>query len=129
MTLQLSYVIMISIFGVSKAYGIVWKAVDRHSGEIVAVKKIFDAFCNATDAQRTYREVAFLQAFSDHENVIKLLNVAKADNNNDLYLVFEYMGKSLSYINFVVDIVLYMGKSLSYINFVVLYTSVRLCAK
>lgn len=35
----------------SQAYGIVWKAVDRQTGEIVAVKKIFDAFRNRTDAQ------------------------------------------------------------------------------
>jgi len=76
-----------------QAYGIVWKAVDRHTGEIVAVKKIFDAFSNATDAQRTYREVAFLQAFADHENVILLINVIRAENNNDIYLVFEYMGE------------------------------------
>ena len=34
---------------------------DRRTGEIVALKKIFDAFSNATDAQRTYREVMFLQ--------------------------------------------------------------------
>lgn len=41
----------IHILGVSQAYGIVWKAVDRQTGEIVAVKKIFDAFRNRTDAQ------------------------------------------------------------------------------
>ena len=81
-----------------------WKAVDRHTGEIVAVKKIFDAFSNATDAQRTYREVAFLQAFSDHENVVQLLNVIKAENNNDIYLVFEYMGEDCScYGNFMMS--------------------------
>ena len=34
-----------------QAYGIVWKAVDRKTGEVVAVKKIFDAFRNQTDAQ------------------------------------------------------------------------------
>lgn len=34
-----------------QAYGIVWKAVDRQTGEVVAVKKIFDAFRNRTDAQ------------------------------------------------------------------------------
>eukprot|EP00076_Gallus_gallus_P037990 XP_025003528.1 mitogen-activated protein kinase 15-like [Gallus gallus] len=37
------------------AYGIVWKAINRRTGEIVAVKKIFDAFRNRTDAQRTFR--------------------------------------------------------------------------
>ena len=44
-----------------QAYGIVWKSIDRTTGEIVALKKIFDAFTNATDAQRTYREIMFLQ--------------------------------------------------------------------
>lgn len=33
------------------AYGIVWKAVDKRTKDIVALKKIFDAFRNQTDAQ------------------------------------------------------------------------------
>ncbi len=32
------------------AYGIVWKAIDKKTKEIVALKKIFDAFHNATDS-------------------------------------------------------------------------------
>ena len=43
------------------AYGIVWRATDRRQQETVALKKIFDAFQNATDAQRTFREIMFLQ--------------------------------------------------------------------
>lgn len=35
----------------SQAYGIVWKAIDKKTREVVALKKIFDAFQNATDAQ------------------------------------------------------------------------------
>jgi mitogen-activated protein kinase 15 len=35
----------------AQAYGIVWRAVDKKTGETVALKKIFDAFQNATDAQ------------------------------------------------------------------------------
>ncbi|KAK3736297.1 hypothetical protein QZH41_020759 [Actinostola sp. cb2023] len=77
------------------AYGIVWKGIDRKTGELVAVKKIFDAFRNQTDAQRTFREICFLQEFGDHENVVKLLNVIKADNDKDIYLVFEYMDTDL----------------------------------
>jgi len=77
------------------AYGIVWKAIDRRSGEVVAVKKIFDAFRNQTDAQRTFREICFLQEFGSHDNVIKLLNVVKADNDKDIYLVFEFMDTDL----------------------------------
>ena len=42
------------------AYGIVWKAIDKRTKEIVALKKNFDAFQNATDAQRTFREIIFL---------------------------------------------------------------------
>lgn len=32
------------------AYGIVWKATVRHTGQTVALKKVFDAFHNDTDA-------------------------------------------------------------------------------
>ena len=83
------------------AYGIVWKAVDKKtrcllprppiqtrpltiSGrrgltgrvplrrrETVALKKIFDAFQNATDAQRTFREIMFLQEMANHENIVR----------------------------------------------------------
>ena len=42
------------------AYGIVWKAIDRKTKTVVALKKVFDAFHNSTDAQRTFREVMFL---------------------------------------------------------------------
>ncbi|XP_051872984.1 mitogen-activated protein kinase 15 isoform X2 [Pristis pectinata] len=77
------------------AYGIVWKAIDRQTGEVVAVKKIFDAFRNQTDAQRTFREILFLQEFGNHGNVIKLLNVIRAANDRDIYLVFEFMETDL----------------------------------
>lgn len=33
----------------------------QHFDSVVALKKIFDAFQNATDAQRTFREIMFLQ--------------------------------------------------------------------
>lgn len=71
------------------AYGIVWRATDKRAKETVALKKIFDAFQNSTDAQRTFREVMFLQEMSGHEHIVTLLNVLKADNDTDLYLVFE----------------------------------------
>ncbi|KAJ1607314.1 SAP+PHD+MIZ domain-containing protein [Cryptosporidium canis] len=77
------------------AYGIVWKSIDRRTGEIVAVKKIFDAFQNSTDAQRTFREVMILTELSGHENIVNLLNVLRADNDRDVYLVFDYMETDL----------------------------------
>lgn len=77
------------------AYGVVWKATDKKNGAIVALKKIFMAFQNETDAQRTFREIMFLQELNHHENIIKLINVIKAENNIDIYLVFEYMETDL----------------------------------
>ena len=61
----------------------------------VALKKIFDAFQNSTDAQRTYREVLYLRQMQSNEHVVKLLNVLKAENDRDLYLVFEYLETDL----------------------------------
>ncbi|XP_055482747.1 mitogen-activated protein kinase 15 isoform X3 [Psammomys obesus] len=78
------------------AYGIVWKAVDRRTGEVVAIKKIFDAFRDQTDAQRTFREVMLLQEFGDHPNIIRLLDVIPAENDRDIYLVFESMDTDLN---------------------------------
>ena len=77
------------------AYGVVYKAIDKKTHEIVALKKCFDAFQNATDSQRTYREIMLLQELNGHENIIRLLNVIKAENDKDIYLVFEYMETDL----------------------------------
>jgi mitogen-activated protein kinase 15 len=77
------------------AYGIVWKAVDKRSRDVVALKKVFDAFQNATDAQRTFREIMFLQELNGHENIIRLLNVIRAENDRDIYLVFDFMETDL----------------------------------
>jgi len=76
------------------AYGVVWKCITKKDKTVVAIKKIFDAFQNSTDAQRTFREIMLLQEM-DHENIIKLHNVMKAENDKDVYLVFEYMDTDL----------------------------------
>ncbi|KAH8300822.1 hypothetical protein KR018_005561 [Drosophila ironensis] len=77
------------------AYGIVWKATDKRHKDTVALKKIYDAFRDETDAQRTYREVIFLRAFRHHPNIIRLLDIFRASNNLDFYLVFEFMESDL----------------------------------
>ncbi|CAL5975154.1 Mitogen-activated_protein kinase [Hexamita inflata] len=76
------------------AYGIVWKAQNKKSGEFVALKKIFQAFQNETDSQRTYREVMFLTQF-DHANIVRLQNVIRAENDIDIYLIFDFMESDL----------------------------------
>ena len=37
----------------------------------------------------------FLKELNKHENIIKLLNIYKADNDKDLYMVFEFMEADL----------------------------------
>ena len=64
-----------------------WRATDKKTKEVVALKKIFDAFQNATDAQRTFREIMYLQALAtpkQHPNIIRLRNFLKAENNKDI---------------------------------------------
>lgn len=77
------------------AYGIVWKAIDKKTRDVVAIKKSFDAFQNATDAQRTFREIMFLQELNGHENIVRLLNVIRAENDRDIYLIFDFMETDL----------------------------------
>lgn len=77
------------------AYGIVWKAIDKKTRQVVALKKCFDAFRNATDAQRTYREIMYLQALAGHDNIIRLQHVIKAENDRDIYLTFDHMETDL----------------------------------
>jgi len=99
------------------AYAVVFKAIDKKTKETVAIKKIFDAFQNQTDAQRTFREIAYLlmlqgvQCFNSssdgasksasassgiaHPNIIKLRNFHKAENDKDVYLVFDFMETDL----------------------------------
>jgi mitogen-activated protein kinase 15 len=77
------------------AYGIVWKAIDKKTRQVVALKKCFDAFQNATDAQRTFREIMFLQELNNHDNIVRLLNVMRADNDRDIYLICDHMESDL----------------------------------
>ena len=81
------------------AYAVVFKAVEKKTKETVALKKIFDAFQNQTDAQRTFREIMYLQALArrqrTHPNIIRLRNLLKAENDKDIYLVFDFMETDL----------------------------------
>lgn len=65
------------------AYGVVWKAVEKRSRAVVALKKCFEAFRNATDAQRTFREIMYLQVWDQLQEHV-LLNQQTADLSNNL---------------------------------------------
>jgi mitogen-activated protein kinase 15 len=61
---------------------------DKMTQGIVALKKVFGAFQNPTDAQRTYREIFFLRQLRGHPYIVDLLAIHKAENDVDIYLVF-----------------------------------------
>jgi mitogen-activated protein kinase 15 len=77
------------------AYGIVWKAVSRKNNQIVALKKCFDAFQNSTDAQRTFREIMYLQELRGHENIVEILNVIRSENDRDIYIITDFLESDL----------------------------------
>ena len=60
----------------------------------MALKKIFDAFENVTDAQRTYREVAVLQQLN-HPNIVNIYETMRSEDSRDLYLTMEYVDADL----------------------------------
>ena len=76
---------------IHKAYGVVFKAIDKKNRQSLALKKCFDAFSNRVDAQRTFREIMYLKGLSGHENIIRLQHVMKAENDKDIYLTFDFM--------------------------------------
>jgi serine/threonine protein kinase len=71
------------------ASGVVWKALDKVTHQPVALKKIFVAFRNSMDTQRTYREISFLQPMQRNPHVAELVPVHEAINNLDLSVVLE----------------------------------------
>lgn len=72
------------------SYGVVWRVLDKETQEVYALKKVFGAFNNVTDSQRVYREISFLKQLNN-PYIIKLISVHRAENDRDLFLVFECM--------------------------------------
>merc|ERR1712028_217834 len=78
--------------------GGVWYCVEGHRQTIEGsrgAEEDLRRLRGATDAQRTFREIMYLQEMTGHDNIIRLGNVLKADNDRDIYLVFEYMETDL----------------------------------
>ena len=77
------------------AYGQVWKAKDKKTLSFCAIKKLYDAFRNPTDAKRAYREIKYLQKM-DHPNIIKLFGYYCPSNSRDIYMSLEYVEADLN---------------------------------
>ncbi|XP_057526267.1 mitogen-activated protein kinase 3-like [Amaranthus tricolor] len=79
------------------AYGIVCSVLNSETKEMVAMKKIANAFDNYMDAKRTLREIKILRHF-DHENIIGLRDVVPPPLRrefNDVYVATELMDTDL----------------------------------
>eukprot|EP00347_Sterkiella_histriomuscorum_P018635 403344766 len=74
------------------AYGIVYKAKNKESGEIVAIKKFKESDEDEIVKKTTFREVKMLRMLKQ-ENIVQLKEAFKRKQR--LYLVFEYMEKNL----------------------------------
>ncbi|KAK9081005.1 hypothetical protein Syun_030685 [Stephania yunnanensis] len=79
------------------AYGIVCSVLNSESNEMVAIKKIANAFDNRMDAKRTLREIKLLRHL-DHENVIGIRDVIPPpirEAFSDVYIATELMDTDL----------------------------------
>ncbi|KAI1716665.1 protein kinase domain-containing protein [Ditylenchus destructor] len=80
------------------AQGLVLSALDRVSGQQVAIKKLTRPFSNVTHAKRAYREFVLMNIVN-HRNIIRLLNAytpqSSLEEFSDLYLVMEHMDANL----------------------------------
>lgn len=79
-------------------YGVVFEARKwgvQDENDMVAIKKTLHAFKTPTDAQRAYREVAYLSAFGSHDNICGLREVMKSIDDKHLYIVLELLDSDL----------------------------------
>eukprot|EP00879_Flechtneria_rotunda_P020270 GHRR01021318.1.p1 GENE.GHRR01021318.1~~GHRR01021318.1.p1 ORF type:complete len:237 (+),score=63.17 GHRR01021318.1:226-936(+) len=72
-------------------YGNVWKAINRQTGEVVAIKKMKRKFFSWEECM-ALREVKSLRKLS-HPSVVKLKEVIR--ENDELFFVFEYLDCNL----------------------------------
>ncbi|KAJ7980943.1 Mitogen-activated protein kinase [Quillaja saponaria] len=79
------------------AYGIVCSVLNSETNEMVAIKKIANAFDNHMDAKRTLREIKLLRHL-DHENVVGIRDVIPPPLRrefSDVYIATELMDTDL----------------------------------
>ncbi|XP_004513982.1 mitogen-activated protein kinase 15 [Cicer arietinum] len=79
------------------SYGVVCAAIDTHTGEKVAIKKIEDAFEHISDAIRILREVKLLRLLR-HPDIVDIKRIMLPPSKRefkDIYVVFELMESDL----------------------------------
>ncbi|GJZ65304.1 mitogen-activated protein kinase 9 [Tanacetum coccineum] len=79
------------------SYGIVGSAIDTHTGEKVAIKKINDVFEHVSDATRILREIKLLRLLK-HPDIVEIKHIMLPPSRRefkDIYVVFELMESDL----------------------------------
>ncbi|KAF3449826.1 hypothetical protein FNV43_RR05905 [Rhamnella rubrinervis] len=79
------------------SYGIVASAVDAHTGERVAIKKMNDVFEHVSDATRILREIKLLRLLH-HPDIVEIKHIMLPPCRRefkDIYVVFELMESDL----------------------------------
>eukprot|EP00921_Rhytidocystis_pertsovi_P010608 GHVQ01017083.1.p1 GENE.GHVQ01017083.1~~GHVQ01017083.1.p1 ORF type:complete len:109 (+),score=9.73 GHVQ01017083.1:235-561(+) len=74
------------------SFGVVLKANNKRTGDLVAIKKIKQKFDNWEDCMRL-KEVKALCHLRHHPNIVKLKEVIR--ERNELNLVFEHLDANL----------------------------------
>nr|XP_043612579.1 mitogen-activated protein kinase 9-like [Erigeron canadensis] len=75
------------------SYGVVGSAIDTHTGEKVAIKKINDVFEHVSDATRILREIKLLRLLK-HPDIVEIKHIMLPPSRRefkDIYVVFELM--------------------------------------
>jgi serine/threonine protein kinase len=94
-------------------YGTVFKAMDKQSGQIVALKKVRMHHENDGFPITSLREINILSQLSQHPNVIKLQEVVVGYKKDSVFLSFEYCHADLANI---VDHMARHKKEVPYLN-------------
>ncbi|KAL2462833.1 Mitogen-activated protein kinase 15 [Forsythia ovata] len=79
------------------SYGVVGSAIDTHSGERVAIKKINDVFEHVSDATRILREIKLLRLLH-HPDIVQIKHIMLPPSRRefrDIYVIFELMESDL----------------------------------
>ncbi|KAL1564065.1 Mitogen-activated protein kinase 8 [Salvia divinorum] len=79
------------------SYGVVGSAVDTHTEERVAIKKINDVFEHVSDATRILREIKLLRLLR-HPDIVEIKHIMLPPSRRefrDIYVVFELMESDL----------------------------------
>lgn len=79
------------------SYGVVCAAIDTHTGEKVAIKKINNIFEHVSDAIRILREIKLLRLLR-HPDIVEIRRIMVPPSSRDfkdIYVVFELMESDL----------------------------------